>query len=130
VYTANANAGFQSWDLVGGETVNYGFWSALDAQTGEILWQTPDPIAGNVNQGPVTVANGVVYACSLDTAGHMYAMDAATGEVLWSFASGGSCNAGAAVVNGTVYWGSGYASLAGFLGSTGNDKLYAFEVGQ
>jgi polyvinyl alcohol dehydrogenase (cytochrome) len=129
VYVANGNTAKVDWDLVGGENVNYGFWSALDAETGEIIWQTPDPIAGNVNQGPVTIANGVVYACSLDVDGHMYAMDAATGDVMWSFASGGSCNAGAAVVNGTVYWGSGYASLAGFLGSTGNDKLYAFEVG-
>ena len=128
IYVANANAGFTPWTLVGGETINYGFWSALDASTGEILWQTPDPIPGNVNQGPVTVANGVVYACSLDDDGHMYAMDAASGEVLWSFASGGSCNAGAAVVNGTVYWGSGYASLAGFLGSTGNNQFYAFEL--
>jgi len=39
-------------------------------------------------------------------------------------ARGGSCNAGAAVVNGTVYWGSGYASLAGFLGSTGNNQIW------
>ncbi|MEA2001371.1 MAG: PQQ-binding-like beta-propeller repeat protein, partial [Actinomycetota bacterium] len=130
VYTANANAGRQSWDLVGGENIDYGFWSALDAATGEILWQTPDPIPGNLNQGPVTVANGVVFGCSIDVDGHMYAMDAATGNVLWGFASGGSCNAGAAVVNGSVYWGSGYASLADFLGTTGNDKLYAFEVGE
>ena len=35
----------------------------------------------------------------------------------------------AAVVNETVYWGSGYASLPGFIpGTTGNDKLFAFEV--
>ena len=130
IYTANANAGHSPWNLVGGANIDYGFWSALDAATGEILWQTPDPIPGNVNQGPVTVANGVVYACSLDVDGHMYAMDAASGEVLWSFTSGGSCNAGAAVVNGTVYWGSGYASLADFLGSTGNNQLYAFELQQ
>ncbi len=79
----------------------------------------------------MAVANGVVYACSLDSDGHMYAMDAATGAVLWSFASGGSCNAGAAVVNGTVYWGSGYAALAGFIpGTTGNNKLFAFEVSE
>jgi polyvinyl alcohol dehydrogenase (cytochrome) len=130
IYVANANSGFTPWQLVGGEVINYGFWSAMDAATGEILWQTPDPIPFNVNQGPVAVANGVVFACSLDVDGHMYAMDAATGQVLWSFASGGSCNAGAAVVNGTVYWGSGYASLAAFLGSTGNNKLYAFEVSE
>lgn len=130
IYVANANGGFQDWELIEDRIVDYGFWSALDAASGEILWQTPDPIAGNVNQGPVTVANGVVYACSLDVGGHMYAMDAATGEVLWSFSSGGSCNSGAAVVNGTVYWGSGYAALAGLLGATGNNKLYAFELQQ
>jgi len=50
--------------------------------------------------------------------------------VLWSFASGGSCNAGAAIVDGTVYWGSGYSSFAGFFGSTGNNKLHAFELSE
>jgi polyvinyl alcohol dehydrogenase (cytochrome) len=128
VYVANANSAYSTWTLVGGEIVNSGFWSALDAATGEIAWQTPAP-AQRPNLGPVTVANGVVYACSMDVDGHMYAMDASTGVILWSFASGGSCNAGAAVVNGTVYWGSGYASIGTFLGyqATGNNKLYAFE---
>ncbi len=130
IYTANANALHTPHGLVGGGVVDYGFWSAMDAVTGEIVWQTPDPIAGNVNQGPVTVANDVVFACSMDADGHMYAMDARTGSVLWSFASGGSCNAGAAVVGSSVYWGSGYSSLAGFLqpNPTGNNKLYAFEL--
>jgi len=78
VYVANGNTGFTPWQLVSGQTVNYGFWTALDAATGEILWQTPDPnlvpppgFPGNVNQGPTTVANGVVYACSMDVEGHM-----------------------------------------------------------
>jgi polyvinyl alcohol dehydrogenase (cytochrome) len=44
----------------------------------------------------------------------------ATGAIDWSYASGGSVVAGAAIVNGTVYWGSGY-----YVG-TGNNKLYAF----
>jgi len=101
--------------LHGGNDTNYGFWSALDAATGEILWQTPNPASAPA-MGPVTSANGVVYGCSLDTNGYMYAIDAATGTVLWGFASGGSCNSGAAVVNGTVYWGSG------------NNRLFAFEV--
>ena len=122
------SAGFQDGSLLEGRTVDYGFWSALDAATGEILWQTPDPIAGNVNQGPVTVANGVVYACSLDVGGDMCAMDAATGRCCGVLPQRGSCNTGAAVVNGTVYWGSGYASLGDLLGATGNKKLYAFEL--
>ena len=127
--TANANAFFQPWGLVGGTEVDYGFWSAMDVSTGEILWQTPDPIPFNTNQGPVSTANGVVYACSMDANGHMYAMDASSGEVLWSFASGGSCNAGAAIVGGQVFWGSGYAALAGFIPGAGpNNRLHAFSL--
>jgi outer membrane protein assembly factor BamB len=41
----------------------------------------------------------------------MFALDAATGKVMWSFPSGGSVNAGAVVVDGTVYWGSGLRPL-------------------
>jgi polyvinyl alcohol dehydrogenase (cytochrome) len=65
----------------------------------------------------------VVYGCSLDAAGHMYALDAASGAVLWSFASGGSCLSGAAISNGMIFWGSGYGKF-GF--GTANNKLYAF----
>jgi polyvinyl alcohol dehydrogenase (cytochrome) len=45
--------------------------------------------------------------------------------VLWSFASGASVAAGAAVVDGNVYWGSGYTHL-GIPGFTGNNTFYAF----
>ncbi|NEQ18885.1 MAG: PQQ-binding-like beta-propeller repeat protein [Microcoleus sp. SIO2G3] len=54
----------------------------------------------------------------------MYALDAKTGKILWGFSSGGSVVAGAAVVNGTVYWGSGYSRY----GRVPNNKLYAFTV--
>jgi polyvinyl alcohol dehydrogenase (cytochrome) len=112
-----------------------GSWSALDPATGEILWQTPDPNAAAdpkdaIDTGPMTVANGVVYAPSMSAASattpNMFALDATTGNVLWSFASGGSVNAGAVVVNGVVYWGSGYGRL-GFVG--GQNKFYAFSLG-
>jgi len=45
---------------------------------------------------------------------------------LWRFAAGASVNAGPAIVDGTVYWGSGYNGLG--LGS-GSTKFYAFRVG-
>src|SRR5712671_4111938 len=44
-----------------------GSWSALDPTTGEILWQIPDP-NGAQDIGPMTVANGVVYAPSTGAA--------------------------------------------------------------
>jgi polyvinyl alcohol dehydrogenase (cytochrome) len=104
-----------------------GSWSALDPATGQILWQTADP-NGAVDIGPMTVANGVVYAASMagaPTAKTMFALNAATGQIVWSFAAGSSVNAGATVANGVVYWGSGYTHL-GFPGMTGNNKFYAF----
>jgi polyvinyl alcohol dehydrogenase (cytochrome) len=58
----------------------------------------------------------------------MLALNAATGQTLWTFAAGSSVNAGATVVDGSVYWGSGYAHL-GIPGFTGNNKFYAFKAG-
>jgi polyvinyl alcohol dehydrogenase (cytochrome) len=40
--------------------------------------------------------------------------------ILWSFASGGSVMSAPAVVDGVVYWGSGYQT--GF----NNNRIYAF----
>jgi len=131
VYTANSNSNYKPWVLPDGSTTNLGVWSGLDAATGEVLWQTPAPIAPpnpfaaiwGTTSGPTTTANGVVFACSVEPAGHMYALNGATGAILWSFASGGSCLSGAAISNGMVFWGSGYSN---FGGGTTNNKVFAF----
>jgi polyvinyl alcohol dehydrogenase (cytochrome) len=102
--------------------IAWGSWSALDAKTGKILWQTADPTPGSMDFGAVSVANGVVYAGSQGAPGFMYAMDAATGKILWSFASGGSVIDGPSIADGFVYWGSGYRI------GTNNNKLYAFAI--
>jgi polyvinyl alcohol dehydrogenase (cytochrome) len=123
VYTANANSLSIPWSLVGGGgTTTDGVWSGLDAATGEIIWQHT-PSHGGSTSGPVTTANGVVYGCSLDALGYMYALNAATGAELWSFPSGGSCLSGAAISDGMLFWGSGYSNF-GF--GTPNHELYAF----
>jgi polyvinyl alcohol dehydrogenase (cytochrome) len=121
VYTANANSDLTPWPLGNGGVTTDGVWSALDARTGQVLWQV-SPSQGGSTSGPVTTANGVVYGCSLDPLGHMYALDAATGEELWTFASGGSCLSGAAISGGMLFWGSGYTNFGG----TFSNKLYAF----
>jgi polyvinyl alcohol dehydrogenase (cytochrome) len=123
IYVASANSKHSSYKLISGTTITWGAWSALSAATGKILWQTADPTSGAIDDSSVSVANGVVYAGSIDAAGHMYALNAASGEVLWSFASGGSVLDGPSIVNGVAYWGSGYARISG---GTGNDKVYAF----
>ena len=104
-----------------------GSWAALDPATGAILWQVSDP-NGAIALGPLAVADGVVYAPSMAgtaTAPTMLALKADTGQTLWSFAAGSSVNAGAAIADGVVYWGSGYAHL-GIPGYTGNNKFFAF----
>lgn len=127
IYVSSANSGYQSWSLPNGDITSSGIWSALDPASGEIVWQTANPATGNAG-GAISVANKVVYACSQDPDGHMYAMDAANGQVLWDFTSGGSCNAGAAIVDGHVFWGSGYAGFGP--PNTPNNKFYSFEITQ
>jgi polyvinyl alcohol dehydrogenase (cytochrome) len=123
IYVAISNNAHKSYTLTpGGQTITWGSWSGLDAATGKILWQTADPTSGATDQGSVSVANGVVFAGS--TSGSMYALDGHTGNILWSFASGGSVIDGPSIVNGVVYWGSGYR-----IGTGGNNnKVYAFAL--
>jgi len=125
LYTAISNSQGQPWELIDGSTTFGGGWAALDPSTGDILWQKANPTFFPAI-GAVSAANGVVYACSMDQDGYMFALDGATGDILWEFESGGSCNAGAAIVNGFVYWGSGYGSLGPPF--TGNNQFYAFSL--
>ena len=122
IYVPIANDKNRTYSLVpSGQTITWGAWSALDARTGKILWQTADPTAGAIDAGSVSVANGVVYAGS--SSGQMYAMDTMTGNILWSFASGGSVIDGPSIVDGSVYWGSGYGKSG-----IGNNKVYKFTL--
>jgi polyvinyl alcohol dehydrogenase (cytochrome) len=118
------NRNLVPYTLPTGETITGGSWAALNPSTGEILWQTADPL-GAPDLAALTVANGVLYGGSMaHTGDQMYALDAARGDILWRYTAGGSVVAGPAVVRGTVYWGSGYARTGG----VGNDKFYAFSV--
>ena len=136
IYIAIANYYNRNYTLqTSGATWNGGSWAAVSAGTGQIIWQVPDPGTSTVvsgqpamDTGPVTVANGVLYAPSMS--GYVYALSAATGATLWSYNTGGSVNAGAAIVNGTVYWGSGYGHFApeGQPVGTHNNKFFAFAL--
>ena len=124
-----------------GQWVDAGSWAALNPATGKIIWQTatpgmcsaPDTLAGVTPGcgafGPPTVANDVVFTSALDpnpTDPTMFALSARTGKILWSYAAGGTVNAGPAVVENSVYWGSGYARLG--LG-TPHHEFLAFSIG-
>jgi polyvinyl alcohol dehydrogenase (cytochrome) len=126
--------GISTWTESGELKTITGFWSALDAKTGEIQWQRPLPTDGRspVDQTPephpsggslhgsVTLANGVLFGGGLDGEGSMFAMDASDGSLLFEFnaqfvgAPAGGIESSPAVVDGVVYWGAG-ASRGGVL---------------
>jgi polyvinyl alcohol dehydrogenase (cytochrome) len=147
IYTSLTNFQHTKFTLTAGPqagtTVNGGIWAALDASTGELLWQLPDPssfrpMSGlllnpywgvflgpgyfGVDMGPVSLANGLVFAGSMDPEGHVYAIDGATGAIRWSYATGGSVMSAPAIVDGMLFWGSGYDR--GF----NNTKFFAFSL--
>jgi polyvinyl alcohol dehydrogenase (cytochrome) len=135
IYVAISNAGQKGYKLQpSGVSWNGGSWAALNPATGAVLWQVPDPGFSTVHPtehamalGPVTVANGVVYAASMS--GFMYALNAATGATLWSFQAPGSVNAAPAVVNGVLYWGTGYHNFpADAPLGTASNTFYAFSL--
>jgi len=101
----------------------------MEAKSGKILWSTENPSNATAN-GPVTVANGVVFAGSVDSKGPVYAMNAETGNVVWSYETGSSVEGGMSVSDGCIYVGNGYkVGLGLFLGNyTAGTSLYAFCV--
>jgi polyvinyl alcohol dehydrogenase (cytochrome) len=124
IYVAISNSDHLPYTLVpSGQHITWGAWSALDVATGNILWQTADPTVGTIDTGSVSVAHGVMYAGSYS--GQMYALDTRTGQILWNFASGGSVIGGPSIVDGTLYWGSGYRNIPPGIG---NNKVYAFTL--
>ncbi|MEU9829790.1 outer membrane protein assembly factor BamB family protein [Micromonospora chersina] len=122
IYFTESNSNRQPYQLPDGQTIDYSSFGALDPRTGQVLWQVPEP-HGAISVAPLSVANGVVYAGSLN--GRMYALRAATGQVLWEYQGQGSSNSGPAIVNGSVYWGNGYARWGQGTPST---TFYAFTV--
>ncbi|KAK9272819.1 hypothetical protein L1049_003197 [Liquidambar formosana] len=108
VYTNIANSGRQNFTLKPStKTTTAGAWVAMDARTGEILWSTANP-SNATSSGPVTVANGVLFAGSTSPQGPVYAMSAKTGKILWSYETGATVYGGVSVSNGCIHVGSGY----------------------
>ncbi len=139
IYFSEANSGYVPTKLLSGATTNGGFWAALDKNTGKILWQTPTilpAVNGSGNRippppasgapatggGSVSVAAGVMYR--EDNSGDFVALNAVTGQVLRTFNSGGAGISAPSIVDGVLYWASGYSAN----GPT-NNKVYAFWIG-
>ena len=135
IYVAITNSYHANYKLEpSGMQWNGGSWAALNAATGAIVWQVPDtgldPLNANLpadSLGPVTVANGVVYAASMS--GTMYAFNASTGATLWSYQAAGSVNAAPSIYAGVLYWGSGYQHfpVTNPVGTASN-QFYSFSL--
>ncbi|KAL6325201.1 hypothetical protein AAG906_023046 [Vitis piasezkii] len=127
VYTNIVNSDGKNFTLKPSNTItNAGGWVAMDANTGKTLWSTANPSNASTN-GPVTIANGVLFAGSTHPTGPMYAMEAASGRILWSHNTGASVFGGASVSNGCIYVGSGYNVNSGpHFSFTGGTSLFAF----
>jgi polyvinyl alcohol dehydrogenase (cytochrome) len=137
IYVAIVNLGFAPYAMVnppkGTPATSFaGSWAAVDPTTGAIIWQRADP-NNTIDLGPVSVANGVMYASSFGALAFgppptpfpptMFALDAANGKMLWQYTTGASDNSSPAIADGRLYWGSGYSNLGlGFPSA----KLYAF----
>ena len=76
IYFAVVNLGGVTYSMVNPPkgtpaTSSSGSWGAVDPATGTIDWQTADP-NGAIDLGPVSVANGVVYASSFGGPVHFF----------------------------------------------------------
>lgn len=102
---------------------------ALEASSGKILWSIANPSNATAN-GPVTVANGIVFVGSTNTIkGPIYAINGKTGEIVWSYETGSTVFGGMSVSDGCIYFGNGYKIGFGLLGNfSSGTSLFAFCV--
>lgn len=129
VYTNIANSGAKNFTLSPlNITTTTGGWVAMDSNKGNILWSTANPSNSTAN-GPVSVANEVVFAGSTDRIGSIYAINAKSGKILWSYKTGASVYGGMSISNGCIYVGHGYNVNLGFATNlTAGTSLFAFCV--
>ncbi len=103
-----------------------GYFSAVNISNGTIAWQTRDPNVATINPayvlhasiyGRLAVANGVLFGQSTNHT--LLALNASNGQILWKDNSNivGAGFAAPAVVNGIVYWPTGYVLVTQFPGS-------------
>lgn len=130
VFTNIANSNRANFILTPStQTTTAGAWVALDANTGRILWSTPNP-SNETAQGPVSVVNGVLFAGSVAPNGPIYAIDTDTGRVLWSANTGATVYGGISAGYGCIYLGNGYTvdPARSHPNWTPGTSLYAFCV--
>ncbi|KAH0973731.1 hypothetical protein GBA52_025887 [Prunus armeniaca] len=108
VYTNIANSDNKNFTLKPSTNITtWGGWVAMAPGNGKIIWSTANP-SNATSSGPVSVANGVLFAGSTNPQGSIYAMNTKTGKILWSNETGATVYGGMSISNGCIYVGSGY----------------------
>ncbi len=116
LYTVDAETGTLLWSFEAGYSTFFcspavldgvlyvvspdGYFYALNASTGTVLWQYFGTAYGNTSPA---IADGVVYYGGDKT---IYALNAKTGALVWSYPTGSSTRSAPAVASGVVYAGS------------------------
>ncbi|KAI9120315.1 hypothetical protein K1719_007348 [Acacia pycnantha] len=122
VYTNIVNTYGKNFTLLpSNKTTNGGGWVAMEPSNGKILWSTANP--QNLSLGPVSVANGVVFAGAASSDGPIYGIDAKSGQILWSYKTNATVYGGVSINNGCVYVGHGYRNVPIFTRGT---HVFAF----
>lgn len=129
IYTNIANSEAKNFNLAPSNmSTTFGGWVAMDAKNGKIIWSIANPSNSSSN-GPVSVANEVVFAGSTNKVGNVYAINARNGGILWSYETGASVYGGMSISNGCMYVGHGYNVSLGFYSNfTSGTSLFAFCV--
>jgi len=106
-----------------GQTWTGGLINAVDAETGETLWQTGIP-SGQTVTGALSSSKDVIFAPMYHT-GQMQAYSVYTGNCIYTYQTNATIMAGATIGKDTVYLGNGYLSI--FSGTPGRN-LYALKL--
>ncbi|CAN6574815.1 unnamed protein product [Malus baccata var. baccata] len=124
VYTNIANSESRNFTLKPSSNITtWGGWVAMAPENGKILWSTANP-SNSTSSGPVSVANGILFAGSTNPRGSIYAMNTENGKILWSYDTGASVFGGMSISDGCIYVGSGYNKHQ----YTAGTSLFAFCV--
>jgi alcohol dehydrogenase (cytochrome c) len=107
---------------------DYGHLSAVDVNTGEVVWRYMDPEP--LRAGVVSTAGGVVISGS--PTGKIFGLNAATGEELWTFNAGGGIRSQPIVyqLNGVTYLAVGAGDRSRTSAVPPGGQLFVFKLRQ
>jgi outer membrane protein assembly factor BamB len=108
----------------GNDTQKYGVIFALNAATGEKIWNYTTKDSHTLSSP--AVANNIVYITSIKN-NTLYALDAKTGKLLWKSPITASYDSSPTVANGIVYVGSENHNLYALNATTGK-KIWTYKT--